>query len=227
MCQHVRGRRARSSQRGGRETGISLRVPGYGPPQLRDVVIVVVNVGDSPSAATVVPPRRFILDGHDDDDQHHDDDDHRVDEDQQWRRGRGRRGGGRFTGQTETITEDACKIGESRWCPGGLHDRWMANARLLSGSADDVGKRDGRGPTVRAEEAGSSESLQPGSGGGCDAGPIGRNGTLSRRVENGFHLTARSQGGRQTAHCWQDAFLSRPFSPGVQVRVQRIAFTWE
>lgn len=219
MCQHVRGRRAGSSERGGRETGIPLRVPRCGPPELRDVVIVIVDVDDGPSASsTVISPRRSVRDGHDDDGrQHHDDDDDRVGEDQQRRRGRGCCGGSCLTSQTETVTEDAREIGEPRRCSGRLHDCWMADARLLSGPVDDVGKRVGRGPTIRAEEAGSPKSLQSGSGGRRDARPVGRNGTPSRRLENGFYPTARSQGGRQAAHCWQDAFLPRSLSSGIQV----------
>jgi len=218
MCQHVRGRRSGSSQRGDRETGIPLRVPGCEPAQLHDIVIVIVTyIGGDPSAFTVViSPRRFVVRGrYDNDDQYHDDDDDCVDEDEQWRRGRGRRGGGRFTGQKKTISENAREIGESRRYSGELHDCWMADTRLFSGSIDDIGKCNGS--TVRVEEAGSSKSLQPGSGGRRDARPIGRNGTPSRRLENRFYPTARSQGGQQTAHCWQNAFLSRSFSSGIQV----------
>jgi hypothetical protein len=183
---------------------------------LYNIVIIIVNVDGGPSASTIViSPWRFVRDGYNDDDQYHDNDDDCIDKNQQWRRRRGRHGGSRFTGQKKTITENACEIGESRWYSGGLHDCWMADTRVLSGSIDNVGKRDGS--TVGAEEAGSSKSLQPGSGGRRDARPIGRNGTPSRRLENRFYPTARSQGGQQTAHCWQNAFLSRSFSSGIQV----------
>lgn len=226
MCQHVRGRRAGSSQRGDRETGVPLRVPGCGPSQLHDVV-VIVDIDGVPSAAVVVPPRWRPLDHdqhndddqqhNDDDEQHHDDDDVHVDEDQQRRRGRRRRRRSHLAGQEETPVEDAREIGEPRRCPGGLHDR-TADLRVLPGCPDDGGKRHVRGSTVGAEEAGSSESLQPRSGGGRDARPVGRNGTPSRRFQNGFYLAAGSQGGGQAAYRRQDAFLSWPFSPGVQVR---------
>lgn len=224
MCQHVRGRRAGSSQRGDRETGVPLRVPGYGPPQLRDgVIIVVVDLDDtSPAATTVVPPRWLDHGEHDDDDQRNDNDDEHV-EKQQWRRGRGRGRGGQLAGQEEGLPEDAREIGEPRRCPGGLDDR-MADLRVLPRSVDDGGKRHVRGSTVGVEEAGSSESLQPGSDGGRDAGPINRNGTPPCRLQNGLYPAAGPQGGRQAAHRRQDAFLSRSFPSGVQVRSERMRF---
>lgn len=218
MCQHVRGRRAGSSQRGDRKTRVPLRVPGCGPPQPRDVVIVV-DIDGAPSAISIVfPPRWRPLDHdkHDDDHQHYDDGVH-VNEDQQRRRGRGRRRGSYLAGQKKTPAEDAREIGEPWRCFGGLHDR-TTNLRVFSGPVDDCGKCHVRGSTVSAEEAGSSESLQPGSGGGRDARPVGRNGTPSRRLQNGLHLAAGPQGRGQAAYCRQDAFLSRSFSPSVQVR---------
>lgn len=217
MCQHVRGRRAGSSQRGDRETGIPLCVPGYGPPQPRNIV-VIVGIDGAPSAVVFPSRWRSKHDEHDDDNQHHDDDNIHADEDEQRRRGRGRRRGSHLAEQKKTSAENAREIGEPWWCPGGLHDR-TPDLRVFSGSADDGGKRHVRGSTIGAEEAGSSESLQPGSGGGRDARPVGRNGTSSRRLQNGFHLAAGPQGGGQTAYCRQDAFLSRSFSPGVQIGV--------
>lgn len=222
MCQHVRGRRAGSSQRGDRKTGVSLRVPECRPPQLRDdVVIVVVDLdGASPAAAAVVPPRWFDHGEHDDDDQRDDDDDEHV-EKQQRRRGRGRSRGGQLASEEESLPEDAREIGEPRRCPGGWHDR-LADLWVLPGSVDDGGKRHVRWSTIGAEEAGSPESLQPGSGSGRGAGPATRNGTPSCRLQNGLHPAARPQGGRQAAHCRQDAFLPRPFPPSVQVRSEKI-----
>lgn len=222
MCQHVRGRRAGSSQRGDRETRGSLRVPGCGPPQPRDDVVVVVDIDGAPSAIAVVfSPRWRSLDHdqHDDDDQHHDDGVN-VNKDQQRRRGRGCRRRSYLAGQKKTPTENTREIGEPWRCLGGLHDR-TANLRVLSWPVDVCGKCHVCGSTIGAEEARSSESLQPGSGGGRDARPVGRNGTPSRRLQNGLHLAAGSQGGGQTAYCRQDAFLSRSFSPGVQVRNDR------
>lgn len=220
MCQHVRGRRAGSSQRGDRETGVSLCVPWCRPPQLRNnVVIIVVDFdGASPAVSVVVPPRWYDHGEHDSDDQHHDDDDEHV-EKQQRRRGRGRSRGSQLAGQKE-IPENAHEIGESRRCSGGWHDR-MADLWVVPGSVDNGGKRHVRWSTVGVEEAGSPESLQPGSGGGCDAGPIRRNGTPPCRFQNGFYPATRPQGGWQAVHCWQDAFLSRPFPSSVQVRNEK------
>lgn len=225
MCQHVRGRRAGSSQRGDRETGISLRVPGCGSPQLHDdIVLVIVDLnGASPAAFAVFPPRWFDHDvEHDNDNQRHDDDDEHV-EKQQRRRGRGRSRGSELAGQEGSLPENAREIGEPRWCLSGWHDR-MADLRVHPGPVDDTGKRHVRGSTVGVEEAGPPESLQPGSGGGRDAGPISRNGTSPCRLQNGFYPATRSQGGWQAAHCRQDAFLSRPFPSSVQVRSERIMY---
>lgn len=226
MCQHVRGRRAGSSQRGDRETGISLRVPGCGSPQLRDDVIVVLVVdldGTSPAASAVVPPRWFDHGEYDNDDQRHDDDDKHV-EKQQRRRGRGRSRGSQLAGQEESLPENAREIGEPRWCPSGWQYDRMADLWVFPRSVDGCGKRHVRGSTVGVEEAGSPESLQPGSGGGCDARPISRNGTSSCRFQNGLYPAARPQRGWQAAHCRQDAFLSRPFSSGVQVQSDKTRF---
>lgn len=223
MCQHVRGRRAGSSQRGDRQTRVPLRVPGYGPPQLRDVFVVVdVDDDNDDDAGPVLSPQ--WLDGHldkykhDDDDQQPDGDQH-VDEGQQRRRGRGRRGRGSVSWPEAPISENAHEISQPWRRPGGLHDRMAGDARVLLGPVDDV-ERDDHGSPVGAEEARSPESLQSGSGGGC-ARPV-RNGTQPCRLQNGLHPAARSQGGRQqTAHCRQDAFLSRSFAPGVQVHARR------
>jgi len=221
MCQHVRGRRAGSSQRGDRETRVSLRVSGCGPFQLHDVNIIIVDVDGTPSTTSIVislwwPDREKR---HDVDDRRYDK--HGVDdyirEDQQRRRGRGRCRRGRLTSEEETRTEDACQIGEPWRYPGGLYDR-VADPWIFPGSTDDGGKRDDHGSTVGAEEAGSPESLQPGSSGGRDARPVSRNGTSSRRLQNGLYPAAGSQGRQQQAtDCRQDAFLSRPFPSGVQV----------
>lgn len=217
MCQHVRGRRAGSSQRGDRETGVSLCVPGCRPTQLRNnVVIIVVDLDDaSPAASVVIPPRWFDHGEHDNDDQCHDDDDEHV-EKQQWRRRPGRSRGSQLAGQKE-IPENTREIGEPRRCSGGWHDR-MADLRVLPESIDNGGKCHICWSTVGVEEAGSSKSLQPGSGGGRDAGPIRRNGAPPCRFQNRFYPAARPQGGRQTVHCRQDAFLSRSFPSSVQVR---------
>lgn len=225
MCQHVRGRRAGSSQRGDRETGVPLRVPECGPPQLRDDVLVVIVDLDSAFSArtsTAVPPRWLDHGEHDDDDQRDDNDDEHV-EKQQRRRGRGRGRGGQLVGQEESHPKKAREVGEPRRCPGGLYDR-MADLRILLRSINNGGKRHVRRSTVGVEEAGSPESLQPGSGGGRDAGPISRNGTPPCRLQNGLYPAARPQGGRQDVHCRQDAFLSWPFPSGVQVRSQRMRF---
>lgn len=217
MCQHVRGRRAGSSQRRDRETRISLRVPGCGSSQLHDDIIIVVLDFDGASPATsIVPPWWFHHGKHDNDDQHDDDDDEHVEKQQ--RRGRGRSRGSQLAGQEESLPEDAREIGEPRRCPGGWHDR-MADLRVLPGSIDDGGKRHIRWSTIGFEEAGSPESLQPGSGGRRSAGPTSRNGTPPCRVQNGLYPAARPQRGRQAAHCRQDAFLSRPFSSSIQIGV--------
>lgn len=218
MCQHVRGRRAGSSQRGDRKTGVSLRVPEFGSPQLHDdIVLVIVDLnGASPATAAVFPSRWFHHDvEHDSDDQRDDDDDEHVKK-QQRRRGRGRSRGSQLAGQEGSLPENAREIGEPRWCLSRWHDR-MADLRVLPGPVDDGGKRLVRGSTVGVEEAGSSESLQSGPGGGRDAGPISRNGTPPCRIQNGFYPPARSQGGWQAAYCRQDAFLSRPFPSSLQV----------
>lgn len=224
MCQHVRGRRAGSSQRGDRETGVPLRVPECGPPQLRDDVLVVIVDLDSAFSArtTAVPPRWLDHGEHDDDDQRDNNDDEHI-EKQQRRRGRGRGRGGQLVSQEESHPKKAREVGEPRRCPGGLHDR-MADLRVLLRSINDGGKRHVRRSTVSVEEAGSPESLQPGSGGGRDAGSISCNGTPPCRLQNGLYPAARPQGGRQAVHCRQDAFLSWPFPSGVQVRRERMRF---
>lgn len=219
MCQHVRGRRAGSSHRGDRETGVSLRVSGCGSPQLRDDVIVVFVVdfdGTSPATSFAVPPRWFDHGEHDNDDQHHNDDKHVKK--QQRRRGRGCIRGSQLSGQEESFSENPREIGEPRWYPGGWYNR-MADLRVLPGSIDDGRKRHICGSTVGIKEAGPPESLQSGSGGGCNAEPTSRNGTPSCWLQNRFYPTTRPQGGWQTAYCRQDAFLSRTFPSSVQIGV--------
>lgn len=219
MYQHVRRRCAGSSQRGNRKTGVSLRVPGCRPPQLCTVVIVN-NVVDN--AASIVVPRWFgdhhqvfDHDEHYNGEQHNDDNDNYMHKDQQQRRRRGRCRRGHFASQKKNFSEDAREIGQSRWYPSRLR---LADLRVILGPADNSGKRCNRRTTVYAQEARSSESLQSRSGGGCDSKPVSRNGTSSCRLQNRFYPATRSSRGRQITYCRQNAFFSRPFSSGVQVR---------
>lgn len=222
MYQHVRRRCAGSSQRGNRKTGVSLRVPGRGPPQLCDVVIVN-NVDNASSTASIVVPRWFgdhrqVFDRDEryNGEQHNDDNDGYIYEDQQQRRRRGRCRRGHFASQKKNFSEDAREIGQSRWCPSGLR---MADLRVIFRPVDNNGKRLNRRTTVCAQEARSSESLQSRSGGRCDAEPVGCNGTSSCRLQNRFYPATGSPRGWQTTHCRQNAFFSRSFSSGVQIRI--------
>jgi len=225
MCQHVRRRRAGSSQREDRETGVSLRVPRCGSPQQCDNVIIVVIVDfddTSPTAFAVVPPRWHDHGERDNDDQRHNDDDKHIEE-QQRRRGRGRSRGSQLAGQEESFSENAREISEPWWYLSGWYNR-TADLRVFPGSVDYGRKRHVRGSTIGVEEAGTPKSLQPGSGGGRDARPISRNGTPSCRLKNGFYPAARSQGRWQATHCRQDAFFSRSFPSGVQVGSERTIY---
>lgn len=196
MCQNVRNRCGRSSERGARQTGIGLRVSGAtGSPALPQLGTVAA---DDCLAAGPLGSRRDL------------------EARRRPRRRRGGRGGGEQDAeQKEAVLEDSREIGQPRRSAGGMPvEHGFPAARWLEpGSA--LGDR--RIEAVRVEETRPSKGVQ--------SRPSGRRSrTLGhraqpRRVQDGFHSTAGAQGRLEATHRWEGALLPRSLATSVQIRI--------
>lgn len=192
MCQHVRGRRAGSSQRGGgQQAGVGLRVPGVGSPASPWLVV-----------DAVAADHRCLRTGC-----------RRSCGGRGAERARERRERGRVAEQEAALLEDPRQVGQPRWSAGGVpDDRGPARERrLLSGPPVGDRKREALG----LEEAWAPESLQPRPGGGRSRA-LG-DGAQQSGVQDRLHPPAWPQGGGEATHRWKDALFSRSLAAGIQV----------
>lgn len=125
--------------------------------------------------------------------------------------------------------DEALSRGRWRPCPrtharsashGGVLAEGLASTGLQANAGSYLGPLsaiDRRRETFGPEEARTSASLQ--------SRPSGRrartlgDGSQQSRLQDRFHTSAWPQGRLEAAHCWKDAFFSRPFAASLQVFV--------
>lgn len=204
MCQHVRGRDAGSSERGDGEAGVSVRVPRVRTSALSRLVVD----GNSTDHRCLCSRWLDALDALDTLDGYHEPCVQRARERRRERRGVVSR-------QVEALSQDPRQVGQPRRSAGrgvGQH-RVAGECGLVPGTS----VRDRRRETFGPEEARTSASLQ--------SRPSGRrartlgDGSQQSRLQDRFHTSAWPQGRLEAAHCWKDAFFSRPFAASLQVFV--------
>lgn len=198
MCQHVRGRCARSSERRDRQTRVALRFPGTGSSALSRLGVVTVDDRHCSRCLDLRSHEHPFVEC--------------VREEQD--RERERRRGDRRTRKTKTVLEDSCQVGQPRRSVGGMSDEHGAAATrgLLPGPS----VRDRWFEALGFEETWPSESVQSGSSDRC-AGTLGTHGTQPCWIQDRFYTSARSQGGFEATNRWESALISRSLTPSIQV----------